>query len=134
MDQVRRTIPQGFITYQPSSGILVHEPVYFRTSIPQRFTTVIVVLEIPIEIELTADYLWNFGDGQFFRTKDPGSSYPISSIRHSYSDSGEKEVILNVSWNGVWRSGAISGPIRGTINQRVIKVLTVETARARITQ
>ena len=97
-------------------------------------STVIVVLEVPIEIELSAEYLWNFGDGQFFRTKDPGSSYPISSIRHSYSDSGEKEVVLNVGWSGVWRSGAISGPIRGTINQRVIKVLKVETARARITK
>ena len=134
MDQVRSAIPRGVIAFQPSSKILVREPIYFRTTVPNRFSTVIVVLDIPIEIDMTATYTWNFGDGGALTTKDPGSHYPLSTIRHSYQRAGEYDLTLGITWSGVWRSGALSGPIRGTINQSLSSVMRIESARVRITE
>jgi hypothetical protein len=134
MDQVRKLLPLGAIYFQPPSQILVREPVFFRTSVPQRFTTIVVVLDIPIEIDLHARYLWSFGDGVTLVTTDPGASYPLSTVRHSYSQAGNFEVALQVNWSGTWRSGALSAPIRGHINQSFTKQIEVQAARTRLTQ
>ena len=134
MDQVRSLLPGGVIIHQPLSQLLVREPVYFRTSVPQRFKAMVVVLDIPIEIDLRASYLWSFGDGSTLTTSDPGGSYPLSTVRHRYLLADTYEALLRVQWNGTWRSGAMSAPIRGVITQIFTKKIEIQGARTRITQ
>ena len=133
-DQVRSLIPTGSIHHQPTTGILVREPVYFRTSVPNRFSTVVVVLDIPIQIDLHATYRWSFGDGSFISTVDQGNIYPISAIRHSFDRAGRYPLNLQVLWSGNWRSGALSGAINGQLTQNFSTTLEIFGARSRVIQ
>lgn len=134
MEEVRKMLPSGILITQPYSAFLVREPVNFMTTIPQRFETVIVVLDIPIQITLTATYQWDFGDGETLETKSQGAPYPIGNIRHSYSESGAKNLKLTVNWSGTWRSGSISGPIKGSMKADFERVLMIRTADTRLNQ
>jgi hypothetical protein len=133
-DQVRKLLPGGAIQLQPITGILRGEPVNFMTSVPNRFQTTIVVLDVPIQLDLRANYLWDFGDGVFLPTMDRGAPYPAGLIRHSYRELGEKTVRLNVTWSGVWRAGTVSGPIQGVIRQFFQREFEVERADTDFTQ
>lgn len=133
MDQVRSVLPKGVIITQPGSGALVREPVYFRTTVPTRFSAVIIVLEIPIQINLTAKYFWNFGDGGTLLTTEPGAPYPLSTISHTYKSADSYPVSLQVQWQGTWRSGPLAAPIRGEISQVFSTRLKVDHANFRIT-
>lgn len=125
-------LPNGLIITQPAAGALVREPVNFITTVPKRFQTVLVVLEIPIHINLEARYQWNFGDGTSTESTLPGAPYPAGTITHSYERSGEYAVKLIVTWSGTWRAGAISGPIDGSIRQNFARSLNIYPADTRI--
>ena len=128
-DQVRSLLPTGTIITQPLKDPLIHEPVNFMTTAPTNFSTVIVVLRIPITIHLTALYVWDFGDGNSLVTKFPGAPYPAMLNQHTYKSSGEKRVSLTVRWSGFWSAGTMSAPINGSITQRIEKELTIRPAR-----
>ena len=128
-DQVRSLLPTGTIITQPLKDPLIHEPVNFLTTVPTHFSTVIVVLRIPITIHLTALYLWDFGDGNTLVTKFPGAPYPAMLNQHTYRSAGEKKASLTVRWSGFWSAGAMSAPINGSITQRLEKEITVRPAR-----
>ena len=125
-------LPNGLIITQPTAGVLVREPVNFITTVPKRFQTVLVVLEIPIHINLQARYQWDFGDGTSIESALPGAPYPAGSITHSYERIGEYDVKLTVTWSGTWRAGAISGPIDGSIRQNFGRSLNIYPADTRI--
>lgn len=129
-DQVKRLLPTGIIITQPLQDPLVHEPVNFMTTVPSRFSTVIVVLRIPITIHLTALYNWDFGDGATLVTRVAGAPYPAMINHHEYSTVGDRKVTLTVRWSGTWSAGAITGPINGSITQRFNKELTIRPAKA----
>ena len=133
-DQVKSVLPTGSIITQPLQNILIHEPVNFITTVPTQFSTVIVVLRIPITIHLTALYVWDFGDDHTLITKFPGAPYPAMLNQHSYSATGEQQVRLTVRWSGFWSAGTISAPINGTITQELTKEITVFPAKARFTR
>jgi hypothetical protein len=133
-DQVKSVLPTGSIITQPLHNILIHEPVNFMTTVPTQFSTVIVVLRIPITIHLTALYMWDFGDGHALITKLPGAPYPAMLNQHSYSTTGDHQVSLTVRWSGFWSAGTISAPINGTITQEISKEITVFPAKARFTR
>ena len=128
-DQVRSLLPTGTIITQPLKDPLIHEPVNFMTTVPTNFSTVIVVLRIPITIHLTALYVWDFGDGHTLVTKFPGAPYPAMLNQHTYRSAGEKKASLTVRWSGFWSAGAMSAPINGSITQRIETELTIRPAR-----
>lgn len=128
-DQVRSLLPTGIIITQPQKDPLIHEPVNFMTTVPTNFSTVIVVLRIPITIHLTALYAWDFGDGNTLVTKFPGAPYPAMLNQHTYKSAGEKKVSLTVRWSGFWSAGAMRAPINGSITQRIEKEFTIRPAR-----
>lgn len=132
-DQVRSLMPTGSIITQPLGDPLVREPVNFMTNTPSHFTTVIVVLTIPITIHLTPLFIWDFGDGNSFVTKLQGAPYPLTLVQNSYQSAGEKEVTLTIKWSGFWRAGAMSAPINGAITQRVSKEIAIRPARTTYT-
>ncbi len=133
-DRVSKMLPNGLILNQPTSAILAREPANFITTIPKDFHTVIVVLEVPIQIDLKARYIWNFGDGQSLESNLPGAPYPVGTIRNSYQKPGRYRVSLKVQWTGVWRAGAISAPIDGSITQEFSKEIEVYPANTKITR
>ena len=134
MEQVRSLLPQGAIIAQPAQGALVRELMYLRTTVPPKFATVIVVLDLPIQINLTAQYLWDFGDGGTLITSDPGAPYPLSTITHRYESANTYQISLTVRWQGTWRSGPLTAPIRGEVTQRFTLPVKVSHANFRITR
>lgn len=132
-DQVRQLLPGGAIGIQPSSGVLRGEPVNFMTSVPNRFQTVLMVLDIPIRIDLRANYIWDFGDGSTISSFNQGAPYPTGTITHTYRSEGNPTVRLLVTWSGTWSSGGISGPINGVIRQNFQETLKVHTANTDFT-
>jgi hypothetical protein len=129
-DQVRSLLPTGTIITQPLNNPLVQEPVNFMTTVPTHFSTVIVVLRIPITIYLSATYEWDFGDGNSMTTRLQGAPYPLTFISNTYRQSGSKDVTLTITWNGRWSAGALSAPINGGITQTVTKRINVSSGRA----
>lgn len=127
-DQVKSLLPRGGIITQPLGEALVQQPVNFMTNTPQIFTTVIVVLGVPITIHLTPVFEWEFGDGNKLTTKLPGAPYPLALIQNTYTSSGEKSVVLTTRWSGIWRAGALTAPINGAITQRVQRQIVVKPA------
>jgi len=132
-DQVRQLLPGGAITIQPTNGALRGEPVNFMTSVPNRFQTVLMVLDLPIRIDLRANYIWDFGDGSTISTFSQGAPYPLGTITHSYKSEGAPTVRLLVTWSGTWSSGGISGPINGVIRQNFQESLKVHAANTEFT-
>jgi len=132
-DQVRQLLPGGAITIQPTNGALRGEPVNFMTSVPNRFQTVLMVLDVPIRIDLRANYIWDFGDGSTISTFSQGAPYPLGTIAHSYKSVGAPTVRLLVTWSGTWSSGGISGPINGVIRQNFQESLKVHAANTDFT-
>ncbi len=133
-DQVKRMIPNGVILTQPMSAALLREPVNFLTTVPASFQTVIVVLEVPIFITLKALYKWDFGEGNFQTTTHPGAPFPAAPIKNKYLEPGEYEVGLKVTWTGTWRAGALTGPIKGSINQNFERVISIYEADTTFTR
>ena len=127
-NQVKRLLPTGSIITQPLADPLLQEPVNFMTNSPLHFTTVIIVLDVPITIHLTPTFTWSFGDGGSYTTKLPGAPYPLSIVEHTYRSPGAKQVTLTTIWSGYWRAGAITAPINGAITQRVEKQIYVRPA------
>ena len=128
-DQVKSLIPRGEIITQPLENILVNQSVNFLTNTPLHFTTVLVVLGTPITIHLTPEFLWEFGDGNSYRTRLAGAPYPAMLIENTYKSSGQKKVELTTTWSGLWRAGSLSAPIDGAIVQKVIRELEIRPAR-----
>ena len=133
-DQVKRMLPSGVILTQPTSAALLREPVNFLTTVPASFQTVIVVLEVPILITLKALYKWDFGDENSQTTTHPGAPFPAALIKNKYLEPGEYEVGLKVTWTGTWRAGALSGPIKGRINQNFERMISIYEADTTFTR
>lgn len=127
-NQVKRLLPSGSIITQPLANPLVQEPVNFMTNTPQFFTTVLVVLQVPITIYLTPVFTWEFGDGNSQVTKLSGAPYPISIIQNTYKRAGKVQVTLTTKWTGFWQAGALRAPINGGITQKISKELTIRPA------
>ena len=66
----------------------------FRTSL---FTYGIDVDVYPVE------YSWDFGDGTTLTTVSPGSPYPSFDVTHTYTEPGNRSVLLTTTWKGKYR-------------------------------
>ena len=128
-DQVKSLIPRGAIITQPLDNILVNQSVNFLTNTPMHFTTVLVVRGTPITIHLTAEFLWEFADGNSYRTRLAGPPYRAMLIENTYKSSGVRRVQLTTTWSGFWRAGSLGAPIDGVIVQKARRDLEIRPAR-----
>ena len=92
-----------------------------------------MVLDLPIRIDLRANYIWDFGDGSTISTFSQGAPYPLGTITHSYKSEGAPTVRLLVTWSGTWSSGGILDPINGVIRQNFQESLKVYAANTEFT-
>jgi hypothetical protein len=129
-DQIRQLLPSASIFQQPQSGILIREPVIFWTDSPQSFKKSLLLLDVKIDLDLRAKFLWNWGDGAIFETDLIGAPFPSFEITHTYLNSGVKKVELMINWSGRYRlDGGVWLQIPGVITTNQSNQIQIMKAR-----
>jgi hypothetical protein len=129
-DQIRQLLPAASIFQQPQSGILIREPVIFWTDSPQSFKKSLRLLDVKIDLDLSAKYLWSWGDGTTFETDLIGAPFPSFEITHTYLNSGVKNVGLMINWSGRYRlDGGVWLQIPGVITTNQSNQIQIMKAR-----
>jgi hypothetical protein len=129
-DQIRQLLPVASIFLQPQSGILIREPVIFWTDSPQSFKKSLRLLDVKIDLDLSAKYLWSWGDGTTFETDLIGAPFPSFEITHTYLNSGVKKVGLMINWSGRYRlDGGVWLQIPGVITTNQSNQIQIMKAR-----
>jgi hypothetical protein len=124
-DQVRELIPIGELRFQPGDGAIVNKPVYFWSTTPTKFQVTLRVAGVPVTIELTPQFNWNYGEGEIRSTSLPGAPYPIALNTFTYFSPGKKKIELETVWSGSFYVSGVKAPIKGVITQRRVKDLHV---------
>ena len=129
-DQIRQLLPMANIYSQPQSGILIREPVIFWTDSPQIFKKSLLLLDVKIDLDLSAKYLWSWGDGSTLETDLIGAPFPSLEITHTYLNSGVKSVGLMINWSGRYRlDGGVWLQIPGVITTNQSNQIQIMKAR-----
>lgn len=129
-DQIRQLLPAASIFQQPQSGILIREPVIFWTDSPQSFKKSLLLLDVKIDLDLRAKFLWSWGDGATFETDFIGAPFPSFEITHTYLNSGVKKVGLIINWSGRYRlDGGVWLQIPGVITTNQSNQIQIMKAR-----
>ena len=129
-DQIRQLLPVASIFLQPQSGILIREPVIFWTDSPQIFKKSLLLLDVKIDLDLSAKYLWSWGDGSTLETQLIGAPFPSFEITHTYLNSGVKSVGLMINWSGRYRlDGGVWLQIPGVITTNQSNQIQIMKAR-----
>jgi hypothetical protein len=129
-DQIRQLLPAASIFQQPQSGILIREPVIFWTDSPQIFKKSLRLLDVKIDLDLSAKFLWSWGDGSTLGTSLIGAPFPSFEITHTYLDSGFKAISLSSNWSGRYRlDGGVWQQIPGVITTMQSNQIQIMKAR-----
>lgn len=129
-DQIRQLLPVASIFLQPQSGILIREPVIFWTDSPRIFKKSLLLLDVKIDLDLSAKYLWSWGDGSTLETDLIGAPFPAFEITHTYLNSGVKNVGLMINWSGRYRlDGGVWLQIPGVITTNQSNQIQIMRAR-----
>ena len=129
-DQIRQLLPVASIFLQPQSGILIREPVIFWTESPRIFKKSLLLLDVKIDLDLSAKYLWSWGDNSTLETDLIGAPFPSFEITHTYLNSGVKSVGLTINWSGRYRlDGGVWLQIPGVITTNQSKQIQIMRAR-----
>ena len=129
-DQLRQLLPVASIFLQPQSGILIREPVIFWTDSPRIFKKSLLLLDVKIDLDLSAKYLWSWGDGSTLETQLIGAPFPSFEITHTYLNSGVKSVGLMINWSGRYRlDGGVWLQIPGVITTNQSNQIQIMRAR-----
>lgn len=108
---VEQLVPPLRPAAQPANGILPHLPVVFRSG--QSGTPVSGrhwVLDIPLEINATARWDWDFGDGARLATRHPGARWPDVDVAHTYRAAGSASVRVVTTWSATFTVDGV-GPL-----------------------
>ena len=130
-DKLVETIPTSGIAYQPSFSPLIKTPVFFWCDVPTAFTKKVEILGEVVNIRLKPAFIWHYGDGVIFATRDVGAGYPDGKIQHSYSKPGHYLIELVTSWQGEYTIGGVSRPIPSELVTVAILPITVVAAPTR---
>ena len=129
-DQIRQLLPMANIYSQPQSGILIRDPLIFWTDSPRIFNKSLLLLDVKIDLDLSAKYLWSWGDGSTLETQLIGAPFPSFEITHTYLNSGVKKVGLMINWSGRYRlDGGVWLQIPGVITTNQSNQIQIMKAR-----
>jgi hypothetical protein len=129
-DQIRQLLPTASLFQQPQSRILIREPVIFWTDSQQSFKKSLLLLDVKIDLDLRAKFLWSWGDGATFETDLIGAPFPSFQISHTYLNSGVKSVGLMINWSGRYRlDGGVWLQIPGVITTNQSNQIQIMKAR-----
>lgn len=130
-DKLVETIPTSGIAYQPSFSPLIKTPIYFWCDVPTVFTKKVEILGEVVNLRLRPTFIWHYGDGVIFATRDVGAGYPDGKIQHSYSKPGHYLIELVTNWQGDYTIGGVSRPIPSELVTVAILPITVVAAPTR---
>ena len=102
-EQSVQFLPRLLPTTQPANHVLVNTDVYFQSNQVNNFGPItVVVTGIPVTLTASANWQWNFGDGESISTTNSGGNFPDGIIRHLYKTKGIKTINVTNTWNAKW--------------------------------
>lgn len=130
-DKLVESIPTAGIAYQPSYSPLINTPVYLWSDVPAVLTKRVKILDEVVDIKLKPVFIWHYGDGVVYMTRDVGAPFPDGKIKHTYSKPGHYLIELVTSWVGEFTIAGISAPIPSEIVTLSTLPITVVAAPVR---
>ena len=130
-DKLIESIPTTGISYQPSFSPLIKTPVFFWCDVPTVFTKKVEILGEVVDLRLRPAFVWHYGDGVIFVTRDVGAAFPNGKIQHTYSKPGHYLIEVVTSWDGEFTIGGVSTPIPSEIVTVSVLPITVVAAPTR---
>jgi hypothetical protein len=127
-DKLIESIPTSGISYQPSFSPLIKTPVFFWSDVPQIVTKKVEILGEIVNVRLRPIFIWHYGDGVVYMTREVGASYPDGKIQHTYSKPGHYLIELVTNWRGEFTIDGITAPIPG--NLTTVSVLPISVVAA----
>jgi hypothetical protein len=128
VDKLIESIPTSGISYQPSFSPLIKTPVYFWSDVPTVLTKKVEIVGEVVNLRLRPNFIWHYGDGVIFATRDVGAAYPDGKIQHSYSKPGHYLIELITNWAGDFTVGGVTSPIPSELT--TISVLPISVVAA----
>lgn len=130
-DKLIESIPTAGISYQPSYSPLINTPVYLWSDVPTVLTKRVKILDEVVDIKLKPLFVWHYGDGVFYTTRDVGAPFPNGKIKHTYAKPGHYLIELVTSWIGEFTIAGVSSPIPSEIVTLSVLPITVVAAPVR---
>jgi hypothetical protein len=127
-DKLIESIPTSGISYQPSFSPLIKTPVFFWSDVPQIVTKKVEILGEIVNVRLRPIFIWHYGDGVVFMTREVGAAFPDGKIQHTYSKPGHYLIELITNWRGEFTIDGITAPIPG--NLTTVSVLPISVVAA----
>jgi hypothetical protein len=132
-DRLVEILPTAGIAYSPSFQPLIKVPVFFWSDIPEVIVKKIAIVGEIVEVKLRPTFLWHYGDGAVYATRNVGGTYPDGQIQHSYSTPGHYLIQLITSWDGEFTVQGVKSRIPGQIKTVSALPITVVAAPTRFT-
>jgi hypothetical protein len=129
-DKLIESIPTSGISYQPSFSPLIKTPVFFWSDVPQLVTKKVEILGEIVDVRLRPIFIWHYGDGVVYMTREVGAAYPDGKIQHIYSKPGHYLIELVTNWRGEFTIDGVTAPIPG--NLTTVSVLPISVVAAPI--
>lgn len=129
-DKLIESIPTTGISYQPSFSPLIKTPVFFWSDVPQLITKKVEILGEVVNVRLRPVFIWHYGDGVVYMTREVGAAFPEGKIQHTYSKPGHYVIELVTNWRGEFTIDGITAPIPG--NLTTVSVLPISVVAAPI--
>ncbi len=130
-DKLVEILPTAGIAYSPSFQPLIKVPVFFWSDIPEEIVKKISIVGEVVEVKLRPTFLWHYGDGVVYATRNVGGTYPDGQIQHSYSTPGHYLIQLITSWDGEFTVQGVKSRIPGQIKTVSALPITVVAAPTR---
>ena len=130
-DKLVESIPTAGIAYQPSFSPLINTPIYLWSDVPTVLTKRVNILDEIVDIKLKPIFIWHYGDGVIYTTRDVGAPFPDGKIKHTYEKPGHYLIELVTSWVGEFTIAGVSAPIPSEIVTLSTLPITVVAAPVR---
>lgn len=130
-DKLIESIPTSGIAYQPSFSPLIRTPVFFWSDVPKVITKKVEMLGEVVNVRLRPIFIWHYGDGIVYMTREVGAAYPDGKIQHTYSKPGHYLIELVTSWSGEFTINGVTALIPGKIVTVSVLPITVVAAPIR---
>lgn len=113
-EQTIEYLPKLLPSTQPNEHVLVNTEIYFLTNQNRNFgPRNLIITGVPITLNASAVWTWDFGDGTVVETFNSGAGFPNGEIKHIYETKGFKTVTITTTWQAKW----------STINNQDLPVL-----------
>ena len=130
-------LPKLIPSTEPINHVLVNTDTYFMTNQTRIFGPKnLVITGIPITLNASAIWTWDFGDGTVIQTFNSGSGYPYGEIKHTYKSKGLKTITVTTTWQAKWSTkNKVDLPVLGkNLVQKTTFNLLAHEARAVLTR